>query len=72
VRATAAIRDDVEQLGEWSSPSGRGLPWDSLGNVLMSPNAGEKSLDYWRRAAILAAQRLDDLAQTSPDQRASC
>ncbi len=72
VAKDASSQAKSQQLGEWTSPSGLGLPWDSLENVLMSPNAAEKSLEYWRRAAILAANRLDSLAGTSPGHTAEC
>ena len=70
--ADASLQSQLQQLGGWTSPSGLRLPWDSLGNVLMSPNSAEKSLDYWQRAAVLVARRLDDLTRTSPGQRPNC
>jgi phosphoglycerate dehydrogenase-like enzyme len=66
------LQQQLQQLGEWVSPSGLNLRWDALENVIMSPNAAEKTLDYWRRAAVLAAERLDRLARSSPGERPRC
>jgi phosphoglycerate dehydrogenase-like enzyme len=47
----------------WAAPSS--YPFEKLPNVLMAPNACEKSVEYWGDCAAQVAKHLDDAAHGS-------
>lgn len=44
----------------WAPPSS--LPFNELPNIIMSPNACEKSTEYWEGCAAFVAEKLQEAA----------